>query len=169
MTQALPKAPPQGGGCDVTIHCLRPLRLCHNRSSPPQGRDQGPVPHLGTRGSHKRVASESWDVAFARLPPHPAQSHAAGFSYPHRQPALSSATVPARCSFKTTNCSSRRPGAPPTGGANSGLCPRHRGPCEESDRSETRRAPRLTLLSREYFLNALIPATESGLSVPLQV
>lgn len=57
----------------------------------------------------------------------------------------------------------------PPGGANSGLCPRHRGPCEESDRSETRRAPRLTLLSREYFLNALIPATESGLSVPLQV
>ena len=84
----------------------------------PQAQDQGLVPHLGDRGSHKRVASESWDVASSRLPPHPARSHAArgSLTVPHRRPALSSSTVPARCTFKTTNCSSRRSGAPPTGG-----------------------------------------------------
>ena len=124
---------------------------------PPQAQDQGLVPHLGDRGSHKRVVSESWDVASSRLPPHPARSHAArGVSYRPTSPAGS---LLIDCS-RPLHLQNHQLQVPPCwspahrGDANSGLYPRHRGPCEESDRNETRRAPCLTLLSREYFLSA---------------
>lgn len=133
----------------------------------PESKDQsltlGPV--AVTRESPQ--SRGTWLLLGSRhIPPDPtppgSRTHIAGRLSPHR---LFPPAAPSKPPIAGPAVLEPRP----PGGANSGLYPRHRGPREESDRSETRRAPRLTLLSREYFLSALIPATKSGLSVPLQV
>lgn len=131
----------------------------------PSGPRPRPVPHLGTRGSHKRVASESWDVVFSRPPPSRPIPRRRVLLPTSPAGSLLSDSSCARCSFAKPPIAVPVLEPQPTG-APTRTVPSAQGPCE-SDRSETRRACRLTLLSREYFLNALIPATESGLSVPL--
>lgn len=109
---------PTTGGCDITAQRHRPPHLSLNCSPQPPAREQGPIPHLGTCGSRERVASEAWDVASSRLPPRSGARCRAvrgTLTVPHLRPSRSSSAVPACCTFKATNCSSRRPGAPPGG------------------------------------------------------
>lgn len=163
----LPKAPPSRADVTSRPQRLRPLRLSHSRSSPPQAQGPRTSPSLlGTRGSHRK-SPRSWDVAFLG-PRHIRPIRRRVLTLP-TSPAGSLLSDSSRPLLLQNHQLRFPPSWSPAHRAPTGLLPSAQGTVWGGDRSETRRAPPPPLLSREYFLNALIPATESGLSVPLQV